>query len=63
MKRQFDTVDFRITIEEVSSFKFIATLWDKKTSYEFDQQVFDFETFSGACDHALDLMFKYMVKS
>lgn len=60
-RRQFDTSKIRITIEEEKDFTFIATLWDKETCLEVDREVYEFDSFGGAVDHALYLMFKYMV--
>jgi hypothetical protein len=64
--RQFDTAKFRITIEEVKNKHplldtFQVTLWPKHDRPEDERILFELETFGGACDKALNLMFDHMV--
>lgn len=51
---------FKVTIEELDSDCFIATDWHKEHSTEHDRFVFQFETYSGACDKAFDLIADWM---
>ncbi len=46
---------FKITVEDLSP-RYLATYWDKEMEYEVDRKVFEFETYGGACDKALDLL-------
>lgn len=56
----YEQKDAKITVEEVSPFKFITTFLDKETSSENDRDVSEFETYGGALDYAFDLMAKLL---
>ena len=51
-----DTEEYRIEVIELDSNKFITTLWKKAECYEFDRQVFEFETSGGAFSCAFDIL-------
>lgn len=56
-KKVLETENVKITVEEIrSGERFIATLWDKGMDAEIDREVYEFETYGGACDKALDLV-------
>jgi hypothetical protein len=46
----------RITVEELTAFKFIATFWDSEMELEEDRSVQEFETFGGAMERAFDFL-------
>lgn len=54
--KKFENKNCKITVEEITAFKFIATFWNKQDCYEVDRQVYEFETFGGATDKAFDLL-------
>lgn len=54
--KDFNCKVVRITVEELSEFKFIATEWIKDECLEVDRKVYSFETFGGACGQAFDLL-------
>lgn len=61
--RQFDTGKYQITITQINEEGFDfwrVTLWHKHHGNLRD--TYDFESFGGACDEALNLMFQYMVE-
>ena len=66
--KSFDRPHCKITVEEVSTRRnngitHIATYWDKNDCLESDRVVYEFETFGGACDQALDLLDNATIKS
>lgn len=55
MKTLIENDEYKITIEELES-TYITTFWDKNLTLEVDRQVFEFETYGGAIDRALELL-------
>lgn len=58
--KEYETRYEKITVEEVSEFKFITTFYDKEVSLEEDRDVSVFETYAGALDYAFDLLVKLL---
>lgn len=54
--KKFENNKTKITVEQISEFKFISTTWDKNSEYEVDRKVFEFETFGGAMDKAWEFL-------
>jgi hypothetical protein len=47
---------YKVTVEEVTPEKYIATFWDKDFCLEVDRNVFEFETYGGATDKAFNIL-------
>lgn len=58
--KYWDSEHTRVTVEEVTETKYIATVWDKKYCLEVDREVYEFETFGGAVDKAFDIMAAFL---
>ncbi len=54
--RTIDRLLYRITVEERADGVHLATFWDKTSCDKNDREVYEFETWGGACDRALELL-------
>ena len=58
--QKIENSQYKITVEEISEFKYIATFWQKSYCLEVDREVFEFESFGGAAYKALELTCKIL---